>query len=137
MTDDVSAPGSAVSESLFAAKLTVPEPRRRVVSRLSLIESARKSSCRVVGVTAPAGYGKSTLLAEWASCEDRPVVWVSLDRFDYDPAALLAAMASAFGQISTRTPQLRADVTGLGVSVLGRAVLPRVPFRGPARAHSC
>ena len=37
-----------------------------MVSRAGLIDAARSSGCRVVGVTAPAGYGKSTLLAEWA-----------------------------------------------------------------------
>ena len=47
----------------------------------------------MVGITAPAGYGKSTLLAEWAHAEDRPVAWVSLDRFDDDPAALLTVLA--------------------------------------------
>ena len=48
------------------------------VSRAQLIDTARSSGRRVVGVTAPAGYGKSTLLAEWARAEDRPVGWVSL-----------------------------------------------------------
>jgi hypothetical protein len=43
----------------------------------------------VVGVTAPAGYGKSTLLVEWAAGEDRPVAWVALDRLDDDPAVVL------------------------------------------------
>jgi LuxR family transcriptional regulator, maltose regulon positive regulatory protein len=53
-----------------------------------LVETARGSGRRVVGVSAPAGYGKSTLLAQWARAEDRRVAWVSLDRFDDDPAAL-------------------------------------------------
>ena len=78
----------------------------------------------MVGVTAPAGYGKSTLLAEWAEREDRRVAWVSLARFDDDPAALLSLMASAYGRVSGRT-ELVADVGGLGVSVLGRAA-PRL-----------
>ena len=53
---------------------------------------------RIVAVTAPAGYGKSTLLAQWASAETRPVAWVSLDRFDDDPIALLVLLASAYAQ---------------------------------------
>ncbi len=78
----------------------------------------------MVGVTAPAGYGKSTLLAEWAEVEDRPVGWVSLDRFDDDPAALLSVVASAYGRISGHT-RLIDDVRGVGVSPLGRAA-PRL-----------
>jgi LuxR family maltose regulon positive regulatory protein len=78
----------------------------------------------VVGVTAPAGYGKSTLLAQWAEEDDRPIGWVSLNRFDDDPAALLSLLASAFSRVSGDT-ELVADVGGLGVSVLGRAA-PRL-----------
>ena len=74
------------------------------MSRADLIETARASDCRVVGVTAPAGYGKSTLLAQWALAEDRRVAWVSLDRLDDDPAALLTLLASAYARVSPGTP---------------------------------
>ena len=123
MTDDPGA-GSAVIafDALLAeAKLSVPRPRPGAVSRAGLIETARASDCRVVGVTAPAGYGKSTLLVEWAQAEDRPLAWVSLDRFDDDPAALLTMLASAYVGVSPGSTDLLADIGGLGVSVLGRA----------------
>jgi LuxR family maltose regulon positive regulatory protein len=109
---------------LVDAKLSVPHRRTGSVSRAGLIETARASGCRVVGVTAPAGYGKSTLLAQWAEEDDRHIGWVSLDRFDDDPAALLSLLASAFSRISGDT-ELVADVGGLGVSILGRAA-PRL-----------
>jgi len=117
------APPEDLGQSLHDAKLTAPEPRRGGISRRSLIDAARNDGCRVVGVTAPAGYGKSTLLAEWAATEDRPVAWVSLDRFDDDPATLLPVLASAYAQISPGNTGLVADVRG--VSVLGRAA-PRL-----------
>jgi LuxR family maltose regulon positive regulatory protein len=79
----------------------------------------------VVGVTAPAGYGKSTLLAQWAAVESRHVAWVSLDRFDDDPAHLLALLASAFARVTSEESDLIADMGGLGVSTLGRAA-PRL-----------
>ena len=81
-----------LDESLLDAKVSIPEPRSGLVSRTDLIGAARASGCRVVGMTAPAGYGKSTLLTEWALAEDRRVAWVSLDRFDDDPTALLDAV---------------------------------------------
>ena len=90
------------------------------MSRAPLIETARSSDCRVVGLTAPAGYGKSTLLVEWAFAEDRRVAWVSLDRLDDDPAALLTLLASAYARVSPGGSDLIADMGGLGVSVLGR-----------------
>jgi LuxR family maltose regulon positive regulatory protein len=114
-----------LDESLLDAKLSIPHPHPDSVSRAEIIETARASHCRVVGVTAPAGYGKSTLLVEWAVAEDRPVAWVALDRFDDDPAVLLTLLASAYARISPGSFDLIADVSGLGVSVLGRAA-PRL-----------
>ena len=127
MTDDSGRAGSTVAELeavLLDAKLSVPQSRPGSVSRAELINTARASDCRVVGVTAPAGYGKSTFLAQWAEAEDRRVGWVSLDRFDNDPAALLSVLAAAYAQISGHT-DLIADVGGLGVSALSRAA-PRL-----------
>jgi LuxR family maltose regulon positive regulatory protein len=88
-----------------------------------------------VAVTAPAGYGKSTFLAEWAQAEDRSVAWVSLDRFDDDPARLLVSLASAYCQAGLGRADLVADVGGPGVSVLGRAA-PRLAaeFRASSAA---
>ena len=128
MIDESEGFASAAAElglSLLDAKLSVPRTRPGAVSRAPLIQTARESDRRVVGVTAPAGYGKSTLLAEWARTEDRPVAWVSLDSFDDDPAAFLFSLASAYGRITPDGEGLIADVGGLGVSVLGRAA-PRL-----------
>jgi LuxR family maltose regulon positive regulatory protein len=111
----------ALDELLLEAKLSVPPPRPGTVSRAALIATARSSDCCVIAVTAPAGYGKSTLLAEWARTEDRPVAWVTLDRFDDDPAVLLTVLASAYAGVAPGNDDLVADMRGLGVSVLGRA----------------
>ena len=87
-----------LDQLLLDAKLARPGRRKGTVRRHALIERARASGCRVVGVTAPAGYGKSTLLAEWARAEDRRVAWVSLDRFDDDPGVLLTLLAAAYAR---------------------------------------
>jgi len=86
----VASPAPELARALADAKFSAPQPRPGTVSRAGLIEAARSSDRRVVAVTAPAGYGKSTFLAEWAQAEDRRVAWASLDRFDDDPAILLA-----------------------------------------------
>jgi LuxR family maltose regulon positive regulatory protein len=109
---------------LLDAKLSQPPLRAGAVSRADLIRAARTRNCRVVGVTAPAGYGKSTLLSEWAATEDRRVAWVSFDRLDDDPSALLLVLAAAFGRLAG-LPDLASEVGGLGLSTLGRAA-PRL-----------
>ena len=86
-----------------------------------MIEATQNSPARAAGITAPAGYGKSTLMYEWARAEDRVVGWVSLDRLDDDPGILLAVLASAYVRMFPQKAGLVADVSGLGVSALGRA----------------
>ncbi|MCK0118559.1 LuxR C-terminal-related transcriptional regulator [Isoptericola sp. S6320L] len=114
-----------LDRSLHEAKFTVPRLRPGTVSRAALISDARVSGRRVVGVTAPAGYGKSTLLTEWATHDPRPVVWVSLDRLDDDPLSLLRVLASGFSLSRPGHDDLVAEMTGPDVSLLGRAA-PRL-----------
>ena len=95
--------------------------RADAVSRARLIEAARSSDCRVVAITAPAGYGKSTFLAEWAAAEDRSVVWVPLDRFDNDPAMLLVSLASAYCRAGLGRADLVAGLESPGGPGLSRA----------------
>jgi LuxR family transcriptional regulator, maltose regulon positive regulatory protein len=96
-----------------------------MVSRRALIEAARSSGCRAVGITAPAGYGKSTLLVEWAQMEERALAWLSLDRFDDDPTRFLIGLASAYALVDSRWGGFVAEMSGPGVSILGRAA-PRL-----------
>jgi LuxR family transcriptional regulator, maltose regulon positive regulatory protein len=122
---EAASPAPEFGQFLLGAKFSVPQSRPDTVSRAELIEAARSSGLRVIAVTAPAGYGKSTLLAEWAHTEDRRVAWVSLDRFDDDPAVLLASLASAYVRVDPGRADLVADMRAGGVSALGRAA-PRL-----------
>jgi LuxR family transcriptional regulator, maltose regulon positive regulatory protein len=114
-----------LDQSLLEAKFSVPKPRSGSVSRDEIIDTTRASDCRVVGVTAPAGYGKTTLMAQWALLDDRRVAWLSLDRYDDDPAVLLTLLASAYARVSPGNSNLVADMGGMGVDALGRAA-PRL-----------
>src|SRR6516165_6295438 len=120
-------PGWAVRRPRVTGLVAEGVRQRRLgaVSRAGLVEAARSSDCRLVAVTAPAGYGKSMFLAEWAAAEDRRVVWVSLDRFDNDPAALLAALASAYCRAGLGSADLVTGKGGSGVWMLNRAA-PRL-----------
>ncbi|GAB3390002.1 LuxR C-terminal-related transcriptional regulator [Humibacter soli] len=86
-----------------------------------MIDRVRDRDARVVSVIAPAGYGKSTLLAEWAATETRDVGWVSLDPTDDDPGALLAVIAAAASRLWPSMAHVLADVQRGGESALGRS----------------
>ncbi len=126
-----------LSRSLLDAKLSIPESRADAVSRRPIIDEARSSPCRVVGVTAPAGYGKSTLMTEWAQSDERPVGWVTFDRFDNDPATFLYLLAMAFGMVAGADADTLGVMSGVGFSVLGRGAPGSPPRYGPVRRRSC
>jgi ATP/maltotriose-dependent transcriptional regulator MalT len=74
-------------DALLATKLHVPRPQPGFVPRPRLVEALGEGLARgLVVVCAPAGFGKTALLADWARSGQRPVGWLSLDTADNDPA---------------------------------------------------
>jgi LuxR family transcriptional regulator, maltose regulon positive regulatory protein len=85
---------------ILESKLAIPSLRPRLVRRTALVNRLRAArEARVVQVSAPAGYGKTTLLAQWADRDPRPFAWVSLEHRDDDPVALLTYIAAALDGI--------------------------------------
>src|SRR5215469_14243446 len=86
----VAAPAGAVlsgQDVLLATKLHVPRPQPGFVPRRRLAEALSEGLARGrVLVCAPAGFGKTALLADWARSGRRPVAWLGLDAGDSDPA---------------------------------------------------
>jgi LuxR family transcriptional regulator, maltose regulon positive regulatory protein len=72
------------------SKLHAPGPRKEWVERPALIEHLAASTARLILVDAPAGFGKTTLVAQWRSAagEERPFAWISLGPGDDDPGRL-------------------------------------------------
>jgi LuxR family transcriptional regulator, maltose regulon positive regulatory protein len=82
---------STSGDPLLLTKLSVPLPRPALVSRPRLSKRLREGlGCRLTLVSAPAGFGKTTLLSTWlaGSSGDQSAVWLSLDAADNDPARL-------------------------------------------------
>ncbi len=85
---------------LFASKLLRPLLRSGTVRRSPLIERlARGDSRPIVSVVAPAGYGKTTLLSQWAERNGQVFAWVSVDEADNDPKVLLSYVAEALDAV--------------------------------------
>jgi len=100
---------------ILATKLYIPPPRPKVVPRPRLIErlnAGLSTGCKLTLISAPAGFGKSTLVSEWlAGCEQgEPRVraaWLSLDAADSDPIRFLTYLVAA---LQTLAAQIGAGV---------------------------
>jgi LuxR family maltose regulon positive regulatory protein len=109
---------------LIQSKLEAPVPRQRV-SRLELLELCTGPPRKLTLIRAPAGWGKSTLLADWHALESetRPFAWVALDGDDNDPVRFwsyliqaLRTLDPAAGEASL--PMLRAPRVSVADDIL-------------------
>jgi LuxR family maltose regulon positive regulatory protein len=117
-----SSPGQPVAGvPLLATKHYAPRWRPGLVSRPRLIARLDQGATRrLTLVSAPAGFGKTTLLAEWLATSPaggRPVAWVSLDPGDNDPALFWAYVIAALQGIRS----------GIGAAALSLAHSPQPP----------
>ena len=86
---------------ILATKLYIPPTRAQLVPRPRLIEQLNEGLHRkLILISAPAGFGKTTLVSEWVAGCERPVAWLSLDEGDNDPARFLAYLVAALQTIS-------------------------------------
>ena len=94
--------------------------------RLALLDRLRKGgSFPVLSVVAPAGYGKTTLLAQWAERNGQAFAWVSLDERDNDPKVLLTYVAEALDAVEPIDERVFDALASPGSSVPG-SVVPRL-----------
>ena len=97
-------PSSAVA--VLPSRVTPPVERRGLVPRTALLRRLRAAAeVPLVAVVAPAGYGKTTSLAQWVAQDPRRCGWLSLDQSADDPAALLTYLAAALGAVIPVDPE--------------------------------
>jgi LuxR family transcriptional regulator, maltose regulon positive regulatory protein len=97
-----SPPTAGVAERgvLLATKLHLPSTRPGFVPRARLLQRLTDGLAgELTLVCAPAGFGKTALLADWARGSPRPVAWLSLDAGDNDPARFWRYVAAALNQV--------------------------------------
>jgi ATP/maltotriose-dependent transcriptional regulator MalT/two-component SAPR family response regulator len=84
------------NQSIIRTRITPPRRRKDLVERKRLIQFLEEMvEKRLVLVSAPAGYGKTSLLVDFTSKCQLPVCWYSIDRLDFDPLRFIAYFASA------------------------------------------
>lgn len=111
---------SQVPETLLQTKLYIPPLRPNLVPRPQLIQRLNQGlqlGHKVTLVSAPAGFGKTTLVSEWVAGCGRPAAWLSLDVRDNDPSRFLAYLVAA----------LQTIVAHFGERILGVLQTPQPP----------
>ena len=95
-----SAAATAAPDTLLATKLHVPQTRPGFVARPRLADRlTRAHGGELTLVCAPAGFGKTALVADWARASQQPVAWLSLDEGDNDPARFWRHVAAALDTV--------------------------------------
>lgn len=106
------------TDLLLFTKLYVPQPRTGIVPRLRLIEQMNNGSkSKLTLISAPAGYGKTTLVSDWIQQTGIPVAWLSLDEHDNDLARFLIYFVTALRQVDEN----------IGGDVLAALDAPQLP----------
>ena len=118
--------GFRPSFSLSEAKLHRPVPRPGMVHRARLVgRLMAEPRPSTISITAPPGYGKTVLLADWAAREERSTGWLTLDDLDNDPSVFVAYLAVAIDRISPIDPALMSAIAAPPDRLLAAAV-PRL-----------
>jgi LuxR family transcriptional regulator, maltose regulon positive regulatory protein len=111
-------PGWQPPFELLESKLHPPRSGRGIVPRTALLERLLTvPAARLVCVAAPSGYGKTTLLAQWAERRRGRRAWVTLDRHDNDPVVLLRYLAVALDRVDPIDSELRGFLESPGAAV--------------------
>lgn len=104
---------------IIDTKLHIPRPRVPIIERDDLIRRLDEGlNYELTLITAPAGYGKTTLLSEWTMTLHQPVAWLSLDQRDNDPARFwghtIAALKQAYHEFDEQfvVRHIAEDITG-------------------------
>jgi LuxR family transcriptional regulator, maltose regulon positive regulatory protein len=101
------------SGGLLATKLFVHRAQPGFVSRPRLVVRLNEELARgLVVVCAPAGFGKTSLLADWARAGRRPVAWLSLDQGDNDPARFWRHVVAALNRVRSAVAERVAPLLG-------------------------
>ena len=128
-------PSAGPAFELLESKLRGPVPRRAAVPRRGLVRRLTSSrEAPIVAVFAGPGYGKTTLITQWADAEQRPFAWVSLDERDNDPVVLLTYIAAALDRVEPIPPGVFESLSSPGAGI-ETVIVPRLaPSTRPAPA---
>jgi LuxR family maltose regulon positive regulatory protein len=117
-----------MSTPILATKLYIPPPRSTAVLRPRLIEwlnEGLSSGRKLTLISAPAGFGKTTLVSEWVASCGQPVAWLSLDEGDNDSTRFLTYLVAVLQTLALS--KVEGIAANIGAGVLGVLQSPQPP----------
>lgn len=117
---------AAVDIPILLTKLHVPGRRSDTIARprlLDRLETGLQEQRRLTLISAPAGYGKTTVATDWLHAQTRPFAWVGLDEADNDPLRFLTYLIAALQKIDPAYGTGARSLLQGSQSVGGRAAL--------------
>jgi LuxR family maltose regulon positive regulatory protein len=113
---------NALRPPLLKTKFFIPKPSQATVTRPHLVTVLNQSlQLPLIILSAPAGFGKTTLVGEWITSINLPTTWLSLDYADDDPSCFFSYLIAALQRVNKRIGREIEDVLRSGQ-------LPPVPF---------
>jgi len=110
---------------ILATKLYIPQPRPKLVHRARLLERLNGGLQRKFTlISAPAGFGKTTLVSEWVAGVARPTAWLAVDEGDNDPKRFLACLVAALQTLTLSSQTGQAVPIGKGLLALLQSAQP-------------
>jgi LuxR family maltose regulon positive regulatory protein len=112
---------------LLRSKLAPPQARKGIASRGQVLDRLRAGRGRKLTlVCAPAGYGKTTVLAQWCEADRSrtPFVWMSADESDSDPVRLWSHLIAGLRAVHPRVGAASAKALRAGPNTVESVVLP-------------
>lgn len=115
---------------LLTSKCRVPLACREPIARPRLVARLAPERARVVVITAPAGFGKTTLAAEWARSTPEAVGWLSLDDLDDDLERFWCYFSAVVDSVLGETDDPRSPRSGAAEPLPAAAVIHRLEHAG-------
>jgi LuxR family maltose regulon positive regulatory protein len=125
-----------MSTQILSTKLHIPHPSSNLVSRPRLLEGLNKGRNRKLTlISAPAGYGKTTLLSEWISKSAMPFCWLSLDEQDNDLNRFLSYIVASLDSIFEFDGQIPNEYQSHSPDDLSRLMIPLINRISDSEGH--
>ena len=109
---------------MLLTKLHIPSAEKNLVHRSNLLEKLNEGLKRkLIVISAPAGFGKTTLLVDWINHFNIPTAWFSIDKRDNDPVEFLSVIIAGIQTINKETGKRSLELLESPQSIISEYIM--------------